>query len=419
MSFEHLARDIDKRKAEHLLRVRTPVTINQGALIQINDTFYLNFASNDYLGLSQDISVLQSYTEGLSEFGASSSASSVLSGYSIEHEKLESVLCSALNKPAAMLFTSGFAANHALCQALSPDNSPAYIVCDKYMHASFIQGAIDASAMLKRFKHNNMAHAQMHLENVPPAMHNNSLLATEGVFSMDGDYGDIAALSKLASQTAHSADHLNNPLNSKSLAIKPWLMVDDAHAFGVLGTNGYGSLDLPIARQSEAKNTPANIDILMGTFGKAVGTSGAFIAGSKSLIDYMVNNAKHYVYSTAISAATAKATRQSLALIKAGQQRERLHQNISLFKRLCDERGIELMASDSAIQCLVVGCPVAALEMSQRLADLGLWVPAIRTPTVPKNTDRLRITLSALHQSKDVSALVDALSICIPECIHT
>lgn len=408
MSFRHLAVDLEKRRSAHLLRQRTTVSASQGALINVNNKYYLNFASNDYLGLSQDIRVLQSYADGLSEFGASSSASSVVSGYSIEHEKLESALCTALNKPAAMLFSSGFAANHALCHALSPENLPAHIVCDKYMHASFIQGAVDSSAILKRFKHNDMAHAQRCIENLPPDLLGNSLVATEGVFSMDGDCGKIASLSELISHTA-SASLTANTSTANTSQQKPWLMIDDAHAFGVMGKNGFGSLDTPID----------NIDVLMGTFGKAVGTSGAFIVGSKTLIDYMVNNAKHYVYSTAISAAIAKATSQALVLIKEGKERESLHNNIRLFKHLCEARGLTLMASESAIQGLVLGSPDAAIKMSERLADLGLWVPAIRTPTVPKNTDRLRITLSALHQNKDIEALVDALSMTIPAYSQT
>jgi 8-amino-7-oxononanoate synthase len=191
---------------------------------------------------------------------------------------------------------------------------------------------------------------------------------------------------------------------------KPWLMVDDAHAFGVIGTNGFGTLD--------CKNVnPAQVNIVMGTFGKALGTSGAFIAGSEQFIEYMVNISKHYVYSTAFSGAQARATRASLALVEKGEERTKLHENIEYFNCLATSKGLVTLPSTSAIQVIVVGDAKLALHCSEQLAVLGLWVPAIRTPTVPKNTDRLRITLSAIHNKKDIDALVDGLTI-VFERVH-
>ncbi|MFT6269207.1 MAG: 8-amino-7-oxononanoate synthase [Alphaproteobacteria bacterium] len=390
MAFEFLAKTVHQREASSLRRVRYPVVSNKDGIIQINGRHYLNFASNDYLGLSQHEQVLQSYVEGLAIYGSGSGASSVVTGYSVEHQALEEDLCEAVNKPASMLFSSGFAANQAICHALFgiKNAEQPHVIADKYMHASFIQGALDTSAKLARFKHNDMEHAQKLISQATP----NSLVATEGVFSMDGDLGNVEQLQQLL-QSVH-----------QSPAQRPWLYVDDAHGFGVIGKSGFGSLD---CENVNAKH----VDVLMGTFGKAFGTSGAFVAGSTDLIEYMVNMSKHYVYSTAISGAQARATRASLALIEQGEERHKLQQNIAYFTQAAKQKSIPLLASNSAIQAIIIGDPTRALTCSQHLADLGLWVPAIRTPTVPKNTDRLRITLSAIHSTRDIDALIDGLAL--------
>ncbi len=391
MAFEFIADAVAKRKADHLFRTRHCVNSNKNGVIEIANQHYLNFASNDYLGLSQHEHVLQAFAEGLSLYGAGGSASSVVTGYTQEHQALEDDICAMLNKPAALLFSSGFSANQAICHALfGSNNANGRIICDKYMHASFIQGALETQAPLKRYKHNDMQHLRKLLNDLPA----HSLLATEGVFSMDGDIGDVHRIHK----ELHDAQGNHH---------QPWVMLDEAHAIGVLGERGFGSLDLP--SQDKHYVNSDNVDVVMGTFGKAVGTGGAFVAGPQVFIDYLVNYAKHYVYSTAFSAAQARATRASLALIEAGEQRNTLHQNIALFRHLAKQKKLPILASLSAIQPIIVGAPERAVAMSKRLADLGLWVPAIRTPTVPKHTDRLRITLSAMHSRKDITALVDAL----------
>ena len=398
MAFEFLAQTLHERDAASLRRVRQPVVSNKDGIIEIQGKHYLNFASNDYLGLSQHEQVLQSYVEGLAVYGSGSGASSVVTGYSAEHKALEDDICEVLNKPAAMLFSSGFAANQAICHALfghikpkaisNTATMPAHIICDKYMHASFIQGARETEAKLYRFKHNDMQDVRKLLKLAP----RNSLIATEGVFSMDGDLGDIQSLQAILNSSAVSKADL------------PWLMVDDAHGFGVIGKNGFGSLD---CEQIDADR----VNIVMATFGKALGTSGAFIAGSTELIEYMVNMSKHYVYSTAICPAQARATRASIALVAQGKERHELSENIEYFKTLATRKGIATLPSCSAIQPIIIGDPHLALTCSQQLADLGMWVPAIRTPTVPKNTDRLRISLSAINSKRDIEALVDGLAI--------
>lgn len=397
MAFDFIADAIEKRTQQNLLRERYCVVSNRDNVIEINQNHYINFASNDYLGLSQHPQVAQAYVEGLAVYGCGSGASSVITGYSAEHKALEDEICEILNKPSAMLFSSGFAANQAICHALFHTNSPlatqkhanGSILCDKLMHASFIEGALTSGANLHRFRHNDFDHARTLLDKSALAQ-TNILLATEGIFSMDGDSGQVSNL--IATVQAH----VDNS------SVKPWIMIDDAHAIGVVGQSGFGSLDTPEVNSHL-------VDVVMGTFGKALGTSGAFVAGSYEFIQYMINMSKHYVYSTALSGAQMRATRVSLALVAQGQEREKLHKNIDYFLQKAKIYSLPLLPSSSPIQPLIIGEPKLAITCSKQLADLGLWIPAIRTPTVPPNTDRLRIIINALHTEKDIDALVDSL----------
>jgi len=397
MAFDFLKIELEQRVIDSLLRKRVEVVNNSQAIIEVDGKHYINFSSNDYLGLSQHPDVLQSFAQGLSLYGASSSASSVVTGYSREHKLLEEDICKHTPFDNALLFSSGFAANQALCQALFQSSNLGSqalrcIVADKLMHASFIDSAMQLNSdpkkqVFSRFKHNDLQHLQAKL--IPK---NDTLVVTEGVFSMDGDRGDTSGI-------ATTLDNMNS---------NAWLMVDDAHAIGCIGQNGMGSSVIPM--QKSTPNVP-KIDILMGTFGKAIGTQGAFIAGSNELVEYMVNFSKHYVYSTAMPAAQARATRTSLQIMRKGTEREALNQNIDVFKVLAAEAGLPTLSVDGPIQPIVIGDPVKALALSHHLKSLGIWVNAIRSPTVPKHSDRLRITISALHQVQDIKALVDALSI--------
>ncbi|MFT7096467.1 MAG: 8-amino-7-oxononanoate synthase [Glaciecola sp.] len=397
MAFDFLKIELEQRVIDSLLRKRVEVANNSQAIIQVDGKHYINFSSNDYLGLSQHPAVLQSFAEGLSLYGASSSASSVVTGYSREHKLLEEDICEHTPFDNALLFSSGFAANQALCQALFQcanlgSQTSRCILADKLMHASFIDSAMQLNSVpqkpvFSRFKHNDLEHLQSKL--MP---NTDTLVVTEGIFSMDGDRGDIPGI----------ATTLDN------MASDAWLMVDDAHAIGCIGKNGMGSSVIPM--QKSTSHVP-KIDVLMGTFGKAIGTQGAFIAGSNELVEYMVNFSKHYVYSTAMPAAQARATRTSLQIMRKGIEREALNQNIDVFKVLAAEAGLPILSVDGPIQAIVIGEPVKALALSHHLKSLGIWVNAIRSPTVPKHSDRLRITISALHQAQDINALVDSLSI--------
>jgi 8-amino-7-oxononanoate synthase len=402
MTFTFVKTALDERQEQGLLRKRRLVSSTRDGLVNIDGNACLNFASNDYLGLSQHPDVLQAFVEGLAEYGAGSTSSPAVCGHMLPHLQLEEALCALLNKSSVLLFNSGFAANQALCQALfnsSPSASignttktrtghdqKAFILSDKLMHASFLEGAMHTSARLMRFKHNDIHHLASRLESCL----GDTLVATEGVFSMDGDLGHVAKIQNLIAQQA-------SPYQRQFL-------VDDAHAFGVIGENGLGSVE-------QTGVNADSIDIIMATFGKALGTAGAFIAGDSALNEFLINFAKHYVYSTAMPPAQAVATLKSLQIMSVGKEREQLKENINTFTSLAKSKGLFLMESSTAIQPLLIGDAVACMQASEKLMTLGIFVPGIRPPTVEKGKARLRITLSALHSQQDIQALVDALCI--------
>ena len=422
MAFHWLDDSLSARAEQGLLRQRHCQQYEKDSIICINGEHYLNFSSNDYLGMRQHEGVLQSWVEGLAQFGGGSGASPLVTGHTQAHLALEAYIADGLNREAALLFNSGFAANQALCMALFPhmshpnkSASAGHIIADKLMHASFLEGAqcVSDSAKLRRFKHNDLSHLESMLSNVchsqlsdavgnSDANQQDILIASEGVFSMDGDVAPCEDIAELAAK------------------YNAWFMLDDAHGMGVLGENGFGT--------AEALNlSQQQVSIVMGTFGKAVGTAGAFIAGSQTLIDYLVNFSKHYVYSTAMPPAQAVATLYSLTHIASDTaRRETLHNNIAYFrdsfqKRFgqtlnTSEKGdasieITLGQSQSAIQPIIVGSPERAVALSEGLKQRGIWATAIRQPTVPKNQDRLRITLTSNHTSQDIDVLLDALEL--------
>ncbi len=367
------------------LRTRQCIEYEQDGVICIDGKHFLNFSSNDYLGMRQRPEVLQAWVEGLAQYGAGSGGSPLVTGYTRAHAALEEYLATAVNREAVLLFNSGFAANQALCQALFSE--PGLIFADKLMHASAVDGAMHSQADLKRFKHNDVQHLHTLLDKYSSPR---SLVMSEGVFSMDGDAAPVHELVHLCAQ------------------FQTTLMLDDAHGFGVLGKNGAGTVE---AHGLSQKQLP----VLMATFGKAIGTAGAFIAGSQTLIDYLINFARHYIYSTSMPSAQAVATLQSLKLIAAGDVQQSLQKNIRFFKEQAIKSGLNTGESETAIQPIIIGSPEKALTISQRLRTLGIWVTAIRHPTVPKHQDRLRITLSAKHSQQDICALIDALQIALGE----
>ncbi|WP_429181576.1 8-amino-7-oxononanoate synthase [Aeromonas salmonicida] len=368
------------REQAALLRRRTATDGSTGACLVVDGRDYLNFCANDYLGLADHPAIKAAFKEGIDSYGAGSGASPLVTGYSRAHQQLEETLADWLGVEAVLLFNCGFSANQAVLKALLGKEH--LLWQDKLNHASLQEMGSQLPCKMKRFGHNDMAVLARQLEP------NRGLIVSEGVFSMDGDQGPWPELARLAAQSGN------------------WLMIDDAHGLGVLGPEGRGTL----AAQGVA---PASVHIQMGTFGKALGVAGAFVGGSRELVDYLVNFARHYVYSTHMPAAQACAVSKSIALVRcADESRAHLARLITRFRQGTAALGWQLGASDTPIQPLLVGESSAALQLAARLRDRGVWVSAIRPPTVPVGTARLRITLSAAHSEQDVDRLLEALGPC-------
>ncbi|GGF01279.1 aminotransferase class I/II-fold pyridoxal phosphate-dependent enzyme [Pseudoalteromonas gelatinilytica] len=377
MAFDFIAEHLVEREADALLRKRQLVEQSSGRFIQVAGKQYLNFASNDYLGFADDFIEIQ-----VQHLGSHSSA--LVNGYNKPQQQLEQRLCELLGYESAMLFNSGFSANSSVLKALFQDKSVAQssaIFQDKLNHASLIDGGLHSAAAMVRFNHNDLRHLESRLQK-SKAKH--KLIVSEGVFSMDGDQAPIEALCKLAKQ------------------YNAWLMIDDAHGFGVLGEQGLGSCE------------SIKPDLLIITFGKALASSGACLLASKQMIDYMLQFNREYIYSTAMSPLMASCTLERLErLLNADKRRAQLSENIAYFRALAKEHNLALMESTTAIQPLVLGDAEHTLAVANKLKDKGVWLTAIRPPTVPFNTARLRVTLSSAHQADDIKKLVDSLVECL------
>ena len=382
MSFDFIRTDIDEQKAKSRYRqLVCTSTASQGNEIIINGKSYLNFSSNDYLGLNNHAQINKALQDGVDKFGTCSSSSSLVTGYHYAHQALEDDICQWLNKPKCLLFSSGFAANLALFHALGK-NEQSHFYLDKLSHASMIDGAYQSKAKVKRFNHNNIEQLTKLLSSSEQSADtgNNKLIASEGVFSMDGCQAKVMELAQLAKTNS------------------AWLYLDDAHSIGVIGNKGQGS------------NSIANIDIIMATFGKAIATSGAFLACDENLHEYLVNFSRHYIYSTAISPAMAWATRKSIELIQSEHwRREKIVELSKLFSDLLTPE-VELVGTQSSIHAIIIGDEKKALRVSEQLKKQGVWLTAIRPPTVAVNSSRLRVTICAHHNTKDIKYLAECIN---------
>ncbi|TCT38127.1 8-amino-7-oxononanoate synthase [Providencia alcalifaciens] len=369
---------LQKRKDASAWRERRCIEKSSGRELHFQGKSYLNFSSNDYLGLSQHPEIIRAWQQGAQEYGVGSGGSGHITGFTHAHYQAEQKLADWLGYQRAILFISGFAANHALITALMTAEDR--ILADKLSHASLLEGAMHSQAQLRRFSHNSVDS----LEKLISKPHTSkTLVVTEGVFSMDGDSAPLDELQTLAH--AHNA----------------WLMVDDAHGLGIWGKQGRGSCD-------EYGIKP---DILVATFGKAVGVSGAAVLCDERTADFLIQAARHLIYSTSMPPAQAVAISAAVGEIQqADDQRAQLQRNIHYFKRQLNLPDMHLVDSNTAIQPLIVGDNEKSLQLSQFLREKGIWIQAIRPPTVPPGSARLRMTLSAAHQQDDIDKLLEALN---------
>ncbi|QNI01972.1 8-amino-7-oxononanoate synthase [Halomonas sp. SH5A2] len=342
----------------------------------------LDFAGNDYLGLAQDPRVCDAQAEGARRYGAGAGASHLVSGHLQVHDALEDALASWTGRERALLFSTGYMANLGVLQALADTDTA--IFQDRLNHASLLDGATLSGARSRRFHHRdaNDLNRLLARSECP-----HKLVVSDGVFSMDGDVADIVALTRVSQQ--HRA----------------WLMIDDAHGVGVLGHNGSGCVG--------ASWSSAEVPVLVGTLGKALGTAGAFVAGDAALIEHITQFARSYVYTTAQPPSIAAATLRALEIVQGEpEHRDHLNANIAYFRREALQLWLPLSASTTPIQPLLLGSEARTLGWSATLAEHGLEVGAIRPPTVANGEARLRITLSARHTRSDIDRLLDGLKVC-------
>lgn len=375
-----LAAELARLRTEHLYRSRAVIDGPQSVEITVNGARYLSFCSNDYLGLANHPRVVAALKEGAEKFGAGSGASHLVTGHQRAHHALEEALAAFTGRPRALLFSSGYLANLGTVAALAGRGELVWE--DRLNHASLLDAGQLSGARLQRYPHGDSDALRQRLaENTG----RHTMIITDGVFSMDGDLAPLPQLAEIAQ--GHEA----------------WLMVDDAHGLGVLGAGGRGIVE-HFGLDATA------VPILIGTLGKAFGTFGAFVAGSEELIEYLIQRARPYVYTTALPPSLAHATLTSLRILqKEDWRREHLQNLITRFRRGAEQLGMHLLPSPTPIQPLLIGSSEQALALSAALRRHGIYVSAIRPPTVPKGTARLRITLSATHSEAHVDRLLSAL----------
>jgi 8-amino-7-oxononanoate synthase len=384
MAFDLAAR-LAERRAADLYRQRPLLESPQGPEVVVDGQPLLAFCSNDYLGLANHPEVIAAWQAGAEQWGVGGGASHLVVGHSTPHHQVEEALAELTGRPRALLFSTGYMANLGAITALVGQGDT--VLQDRLNHASLLDGGLLSGARFNRYLHNDPASLASRLDKAV----GNTLVVTDGVFSMDGDLADLPALAKVA--RARGA----------------WLMVDDAHGLGTLGAQGGGIVEhfgLGID----------DVPVLIGTLGKACGTAGAFVAGSDALIEALVQFARPYIYTTSQPPALACATLKSLELLRRETwRREHLAALIRQFRLGAEQIGLQLMDSPTPIQPVLIGDSAQALRLSQMLRERGLLVTAIRPPTVPAGSARLRVTLSAAHSEAQVQLLLNALAECYPQ----
>ncbi|WP_286914888.1 MULTISPECIES: 8-amino-7-oxononanoate synthase [unclassified Pseudomonas] len=384
MAFDLAAR-LAERRAADLYRQRPLLDSPQGPQVVVDGQPLLAFCSNDYLGLANHPEVIKAWQAGAERWGVGGGASHLVIGHSTPHHAVEEALADLTGRPRALLFSTGYMANLGAITALVGQGDT--VLQDRLNHASLLDGGLLSGARFSRYLHNDAASLAARLEKAT----GNTLVVTDGVFSMDGDLADLPALAKAAR------------------ARDAWLMVDDAHGLGTLGAQGGGVVE-------HFGLGVEDVPVLIGTLGKACGTAGAFVAGSEDLIEALVQFARPYIYTTSQPPALACATLKSLELLRRETwRREHLAALIGQFRQGAEQIGLQLMDSPTPIQPILVGDSAKALRLSRMLRERGLLVTAIRPPTVPAGSARLRVTLSAAHSQAQVQLLLNALAECYPQ----
>ena len=383
MSFDLRAR-LEQRRAAELYRQRPLLQSPQGPQVVVDGQPLLAFCSNDYLGLANHPEVIAAWRAGAERWGVGGGASHLVVGHSTPHHQLEEALAEFSGRPRALLFTTGYMANLGAVTALVGQGDT--VLQDRLNHASLLDAGLLSGARFNRYLHNDPDSLEKRLDKAE----GNTLVVTDGVFSMDGDIADLPELV------------------NRARVRDAWLMVDDAHGFGTLGRKGGGVAEHFGLSLEE-------LPVLVGTLGKAFGTAGAFVAGSEDLIESLVQFARPYIYTTSQPPALACATLKSLALLRDEHwRREHLAALIAQFRGGAEEIGLQLMDSFTPIQPSLIGDAGRALQLSRMLRERGLLVTAIRPPTVPAGSARLRVTLTAAHSAAQVQLLLNALAECYP-----
>ena len=375
-----LEKKLAGRREQNLFRRRHTLTSRQGPTVKINNRELINFCSNDYLGLANHPEVVLAFKVGADEFGVGSSASSLVCGRCDLHRQLEDKLAEKTGREAALLFPSGYMANLAVATTFAGRTDGVFI--DRLAHASLLDAARLSKASLHRYQHVGIDSLNLALKK---SSYNEKLVLTDAVFSMDGDKAPLKELISVCD--------VNHAV----------LVVDDAHGFGVLGKTGGGLLE-------EKEIQAGDIPVLVATFGKALGTAGAFIAAEKTIIETLIQFARTYIYTTAQPPALVGATLASLEVLESESwRREKLNALVKRFRSGASALGLNLLSSETAIQPLMIGESENASRISHELFDEGFLITAIRPPTVPEGSARLRITVTAVHTEEQVDRLLEML----------
>jgi 8-amino-7-oxononanoate synthase len=380
--FDDIPLRLDSLQRHNMYRRRQVVNGPQGPELIVGGRTLLNFCSNDYLNLAADPRVRAAFKSAVDDWGVGSGASHLVCGHTAAHEELEEAMADFTGRERALLFASGYAANLGVINALAGKGD--HVFEDRLNHASLLDGGWISRAAFHWFGHRDTRDLADGLCRQAEST-GRKLIVSDGTFSMDGDCCPLDEMVGVARK--HNA----------------WIMIDDAHGLGVSGRGGRGLVDAE-------KYATADVPVLMGTLGKAFGTFGAFVAGDQALIEMLIQRARNYIYTTAIPSAVAVATLQSLAIIREeGWRRTHIEKLIQRFRAGVGELGFQLTESATPIQPIIIGEPGTTLAFSESLAERGIMITAIRPPTVPAGTSRLRITLTAGHSEEHVDRLIGAL----------